>query len=317
MEPPLVSVICVCFNHDRFVGEAVLSVISQTWKNIEIIIVDDASTDRSAEVIRRLVGAYPFIKFIQLHENKGNCFAFNAGLKECKGSFIVDLSADDVFYPERIEKQLSYFRLFPDTGVVFTDAVYIDGNGNPLREHFGWLKKNRLLPIVPEGEVYREVLSRYFISSPTMLVRREVFDVIGGYDETLAYEDFDFWVRSARHFPYRCIHEVLTKVRKVQGSLSSRAYLRDDRQLESTYRVCVKAKSLNRNASEDAALAARVRYELRHAVFTGNLREAELFYTLLNDVTTARLSDRLIIALGRTGLPLLWIRRWYHRVRYM
>src|SRR5690606_27795969 len=101
------------------------------------------------------------------------------------------------------------------------------------------------------------------------------------YDESLAYEDFDFWVRSARTYKYAFQPQCLTKVRKVKASLSSKLYSKGDKQLESTYRVCLKAAHLNRSKQDKRALIIRLRYEARHAVLTSNQKEAKLFFDLL------------------------------------
>src|SRR5579859_1537102 len=106
MDQPLVSVICLCYNHRRFVKEAIESVLGQTYKNIELIVVDDCSTDGSVSVIKELIVQNPVIRFIPLNENRGNCKAFNEGYKLSSGKFVIDFSADDVMVSGRIEQQV-------------------------------------------------------------------------------------------------------------------------------------------------------------------------------------------------------------------
>ena len=123
----LVSVVCLCYNQKPYVKEAIQSVLDQTYKNIQVIVVDDGSTDGSAAAIKEIVSSHPKVLFIELKENIGNCKAFNIGWRQSKGDFIVDLAADDVLHPERIEKQIDFFnQLDSSYGVVFTDAIYID-----------------------------------------------------------------------------------------------------------------------------------------------------------------------------------------------
>lgn len=197
MEPPLVSVICLCYNHARFVREAVVSVVGQTYKNLQVIVADDNSNDGSVSEIQKLKAEYPFLEILLLTHNVGNCKAFNSAFKLAKGKFIIDFATDDVMMPDRIEKQVLYFEQSDQhVGVVFTDATYIDEAGKFIRNHFPYLLKKKLITHIPQGDVYRDVLSTYFIPGPTMMVRREVLDFLGGYDEELTYEDFDFWVRS-------------------------------------------------------------------------------------------------------------------------
>jgi len=310
MQRPLVTVICLCYNHERFVTQAVESVLKQSYPSIQLIIVDDASTDGSVPVIQGLLQQRHDITFIGLKENVRNCRAFNIGLAQAKGKYIVDLSADDVFHSERIEKQVRLFeQLGPDYGVVFTDAEFIDDNGASLGKHFANLFRRKLIDHIPEGDVYRQVLRRYFISAPTMLVRKEAFDALQGYDENLAYEDFDFWVRSSREFKYAAIDEALTFVRRTKNSLSSKLYQPGDKQLHSTYLVCEKAFGMNRTPEEMMALAERIRYEMKHAVITNNMSEAKLFYELLQRTDKPRWLDEMLMKAGR-ALPMKKIRRW-------
>lgn len=317
MVNPLVTVICLCYNHERFVREALESVFQQTYPNIEIIVVDDASTDGSRDVIKKTVEAHPGVKLHFLGKNLGICRAFNAGWRIATGEFIVDFAADDVLLPERIEKQVRYFQTVGKKhGVVFTDAIYIDEHGAEVRRHFEYLRKHKLISNVPEGDVYTDVIERFFIAAPTMLVRREVLEALDGYDETLAYEDFDFWVRSSREFSYGFLNESLTRIRVSPGSLSRKMYAADDKQVHSTYLICRKIARLNRNERETEALRKRLRYELRHCVLTGNSKEAALFYRLLAESGTPDLFSAIMIRLNNVGIPLSWLRRIYHRLKY-
>lgn len=317
MSRPLVSVICLCYNHERFVQEAVESVLAQTYPAIEIIVVDDGSADGSVAVIQRLAAVYPQLRVLALPQNIGNCAAFNRGLALSHGEYVVDFSTDDVLLPNRIERQVATFAsLDTSYGVIFTDAIYIDEQGRSFRKHFDYLFSKGLLDHIPQGDVYTDVLRRYFICSPTMLVRRAVLDALGGYDASLAYEDFDFWVRSSRIYKYALLNEPLTKVRRGHRSLSSTLYTPGDRQLASTYVICRKALALNRTEADARALLWRVRYEFRQAVLTGNDHEAGLFYALLKELHPPRPADRLLNIISRWRIPLRGMLALYHRARF-
>lgn len=145
---PLVSVICLCYNHEQFVQEALESVFSQTYPHIEIIVVDDASTDTSVAVISEVLAKHQghSIKTRFLSENQGNCKAFNEGFALAQGKYVIDFATDDVLIPDRIGKQVQYFESLPDSfGVVFTEAAYIDSKGQHLYYHF----KDRFSNIYP------------------------------------------------------------------------------------------------------------------------------------------------------------------------
>ncbi len=269
MNTPLVSIICLSYNHERFVAEAIESVFRQTYSPIQLIVVDDHSTDQSASVIEDILSGHPEVEFFPLASNEGNCKAFNRGFEKTKGEFIIDLAADDVLEPERVEKGLKALQeAGKDTGVHFSNAQLIDENGTSMGYHADRSQS------IPQGDIYKEVLSRYFISTPTMMTRREVFEKLGGYDESLAYEDFDFWVRSSRYFRYIYSPEALVKRRVLTSSMGKNQYKRGSAQLASTLKVCEKALALNRTPDERHALRKRMRYEMRKALTLGELRIA-------------------------------------------
>ena len=317
MDQPQVSVICLCYNHERFVKEAIESVLNQTYPNIQLIIVDDGSIDGSVPIIQKIEDQNPGIKFLSLKKNLGNCKAFNQGWKLATGQFVIDFSTDDVMLPDRIEKQVDFFlRQNDKTGVVFTDAIYIDADGKPFKNHYDHLFNNKLLGHIPVGNIFRDVLTTYFISSPTMMVRKEVLDSLGGYDEELAYEDFDFWVRASRDFHFAFLNEKSTKVRKASGSMSSGWYVPGDPQLHSTYLVCMKARLLCRDEEDRNALRWRVLYEFKQSVFSGNKIESKLFAQLLKSLGVIPFSFYVIQLVSALPFPWASLRKKYHQFIY-
>lgn len=263
MSLPGVTVICLCHNQGRFVREAILSVMDQTWKNTELLVVDDASTDDSVEVIREMVTRYPAIRFIPLSRNVGNCKAFNHALKQATGEFVIDLAADDILLRDRVSKGVEALaKAGNGCGINFTDADWISEHGEHLYRHSDRFPH----ATIPQGNIYKELIARFFICSPTMMSRRWVLEALGGYDEDLAYEDFDFWIRSSRNFDYCYTPEVLVKKRVVKNSMSQKQFSLFSPQLKSTYRVCEKVMALNRNREEQRALGKRMLYEMRVCV---------------------------------------------------
>lgn len=313
---PLVSIICLCHNHKRFLQEAIDSVLDQTYPNIEIIVVDDASTDGSKALLKDICNQNNLL-FIDIPKNIGNCAAFNKGFFLSKGKYVIDFATDDVMVPERIESQVHFFeKQKKEVGVVFSNAHFIDEKGKLKGIHYGVDDKKGMIADVPQGNVYADLLSSYFISPPTMMVHRKVLEDLNGYDETLTYEDFDFWVRSSRDYEYAFQPEVLTKVRKLNSSLSSKLYQPGDQQLMSTYRVCLKAVELNRTKIEKDALIKRLRYEARHAVLTGNHKEAALFLGLLKQQEGMNLGAYLLKWLNTLRFSFPKLRKLYLKIRY-
>jgi glycosyltransferase involved in cell wall biosynthesis len=265
---PLVSVIAVCYNHERFVRDALTSVVQQTYDNIELIVVDDASTDGSARVIQSFVNDHPNVDFIIHTVNKGNCATFNSGFARAKGDFVIDLATDDILLPERIATGVAEFqRRDLSWGVQYTDARFIDEDGKPAGYHSDKYPHRSN----PDGDIYRELVTRYFVCSPTMMIRTEVLRRLNGYDESLAYEDFDFWIRSSRDFRYFYTPHAVVLRRLVKGSMSDRQFRRGNLQQESTFKVCEKILALNRSEEERQALNSRIGYELRQAISRGDL----------------------------------------------
>jgi glycosyltransferase involved in cell wall biosynthesis len=278
----LFTIICLCYNHAKYISEAIESILNQSYTNLEIIIVDNGSRDNSQKLIKYLATDKADIELILLNENIGNCRAFNLGLAESGGEFIIDLSADDILLPDRIREGLKSFEENGEEyGVNFTDALYIDDTGKKIGYHYNRDQKGLLLDPVPEGDLYTELLARYFICTPTMMIRKSVFDKLGGYDENLIYEDFDFWIRSGKITKYCYTDKALVKKRILKNSLSSHQYKWNSKMLNSTYLVCLKAEKQNETESETEALCQRSKYEFRKALLSGNLRDAYNFSTLL------------------------------------
>lgn len=254
------TVICLSFNHEEFVEEALYAVINQTYSPIELIIVDDASEDGSVALINEFVKKYPTSKFIRHERNMGNCISFNQGFKLSDGKYIIDLAADDVLMPDRIEAGVKALEeAGNDFGVQFSDAELIDDAGAPGGLHSDKYPHDS----IPQGDIYLDVINRYFICSPTMLIKREVLEHLQGYDETLAYEDFDFWVRSSRQYKYLYLPSALVKRRILHNSMKQDQFRRGSAQLKSTLEICKKIKVLNKNEVEKAALKKRLLYEIK------------------------------------------------------
>jgi glycosyltransferase involved in cell wall biosynthesis len=260
MEPPLVSVVCLSYNQAKFIEEAVHSVLNQTYPNIELIVTDDASTDLTPEKIKQLKETYPQIKTLLLTENVGNCKAFNKAMALTKGNYLIDLAADDVLLPTRIEEGVKTLqRAGNEFGVHFSDAEWISESGGHLYFHSDKFPHNT----IPQGNIYKEVISRYFICPPTVMFSREVIDFLGGYDESLAYEDFDFLIRSSRQFKFAYTSNVLVKKRVVKNAMAGKQFRVFSNDSLTTYTVCKKILSLNQTTAEQRALRKRILYEIK------------------------------------------------------
>ncbi|MEP2024215.1 MAG: glycosyltransferase [Reichenbachiella sp.] len=304
MKKPLVSVICLCYNQSKFVIESLDSVLNQNYDSVELIIVDDASTDGSKKVIKNWLKNYPEVPFLDLPKNLGNTEAFNQGLSLAKGKYIIDLAADDMLLNNRIAEQVIFFeKQRANVGVIYSDTHYMDENGHLLYTHFEGLN---LVPF--EGDVYERLIDTYFVPTPTMMVRSDVLTELSGYDESLAYEDFDFWIRSSRKWHYAYQPEVLTATRLVSGSQSTFFYHQNDKKLFSTLKVCRKIQHLNKCKEEDLALSRRVKYEIRHAFLAGKKAELNGFFSLLKELSHIPIKYKVIQCIGQLGFNWNWMK---------
>jgi glycosyltransferase involved in cell wall biosynthesis len=316
---PEVTVICTCYNHASFIGESLLAVIQQTYSSIQLIVIDNASTDESRRVIQEFVDQHPQIIFLRNTHNIGLCRAFNQGLGEATGKYIIDLAADDVMPPDRIEKQVNAFEKLPkDYAVVFSNAAYIDASGKKLGYHYALGANNRAEGIVPSGDIYKEILRRYFICTPTIMMRKSVLMKLGGYDENLSYEDFDFFIRSAHDYKYYYLDEVLMYKRVLEGSLATQFYRVGNSMLKSSWEVCNKAYDLSRSQEEYDLLADRIRGFIKKCFVAEDAKQAAEFRKLLNYIEDPGWETDLLVMLCRLHLPVNWLyqryAKWYsHR----
>jgi glycosyltransferase involved in cell wall biosynthesis len=258
METPQVTIICICYNQERFVEEAIKSVFDQTYQKIQLIVMDDGSTDGSAIRIKNSLVEHPEVLFIHHASNMGYTKTLNEAVALATGEFIIDLAADDVLLPNRVKVGVTELeRAGSEFGVHFSDGEIMNEAGIFLRNHSDRFPHHA----VPQGDVYLSLISTYFILSPTIMYRKKVIESIGGYDPDLAFEDFDFLVRASRNFLFCYSPQALIRKRIVKGSLSDLQFRRGSKQRWSTLKVCEKILKLNKNAAEHIALKKRVRYE--------------------------------------------------------
>ncbi|WP_069660395.1 glycosyltransferase family 2 protein [Arcticibacter eurypsychrophilus] len=210
---PLVSVIVPCYNHSKFVETCILSVINQTYKNIELIVIDDGSTDNSFEVLTQLRKKYVF--HLERQTNMGLCKTLNKAIKLlAKGDFIACLASDDYWANEKIDRQIEVFIRQPELGFIFTKAMKFNTSGI-ISE----------IPIKKRIECnFGELLLDDFVPALTVLAKRHVIIEMGGYDENLYFEDWDMWLKIANKYPFHFIPINLAFYRIHSTNMSSNYY---------------------------------------------------------------------------------------------
>ncbi len=300
---PLVTVICTCYNHADYVEEAIASVFAQSYPHIQLIVVDNFSSDRSVEIIQHALFSFPGTLFIQNKENKGICRAFNEAVAFAKGKYLIDLAADDVLLPDRIEKQVQAFEQLPASyALLYSNIAYIDPQGTLLHAHF----KPSETP--PEGDVFASLLEKHFLPSPSTIFKTDVFLSLGGYNIQLAFEDFDYWIRCARQHAFAYLPILSTKKRILPHSLSMEFYsTRSDRMLESTWVTFHWAYAHLNNRQEEIAFVKGASYYFRQSVLLGHFQTAKKFHALFPSRKTKFSSTTLFcLVLFYLRLDLSW-----------
>ena len=253
---PGVSVIIPAYNRGWALRAAIDSVQAQTYRDYELIVVDDGSTDDTPEIL----DAYgPDVTVIR-QANAGVSAARNAGIREAKGALIAFLDSDDRWLPEKLSVQVDFFDARPDALICQTEEIWIR-NGkrvNPKKVH----KK-------PSGRIFRASLALCLVSPSAVMLRRSLFDEIGGFDESLpACEDYDLWLRiSARHPVYLIATPLIIKTGGHPDQLSRMPGL--DR-----YRIAAIQKILAAGrVSEGRRKAAVEMLQSKAAIYAGGCRK--------------------------------------------
>lgn len=264
---PLVSVICLCYNHEDFVIETLESVLLQTYKNVELIIVDDCSKDTSRTIIEKWNTNNIAKHVIFNDQNLGMTKAFNKGISLAKGKYIIDLAADDVLHPNSIENHIANFKKNNfKIGVSYGNAESIDKNSNHIEYRYPVNKDFKVIDHPGEGDLYAKILERFFISSPSLMTHIEVYKKLNGYDPNLFFEDFDFLVRSSRLYPFFFCDTIVIQKRVLKNSMSSSIFERNKGAYlhrKTFFKIYVKAFTLNKTRQENIALVKRLLRELK------------------------------------------------------
>ena len=274
---PLVTIICLCYNQQEYILESLFSVINQDYPSIELIIVDDCSTDNSKAVIEKWRIDFPKIEFITNDFNLGSTKSFNKALKKANGEFIIDLAADDVLLPHCVSSQINAFKntAYKNIGIVYGNAELITEKGVFDSYYFPVNHLKKVITPRITGDIYESILAGGdCMCSVSSMAKKTVFDSLNGYDESLAYEDLDFWIRASRIYDFDFIDEILIQKRTVENSLGTHFFKKNDakgRKINhSTYLILKKAIALNKTKKENKAVLKRIHFELILAYKTAN-----------------------------------------------
>ncbi len=215
MSEPLVSVIIPVFNAQAFIRETLESILAQSYKSLEIIVVDDGSTDDSAVTI---ASYKPKVRYVYQPSTRNAAIPRNVGLQYCQGDLITFFDADDIMLEDKIEKQVDFLRRHPDVSMILTDYVNFTVNSNAKQTHFetcqdlyAFLQRaSSSQECILQPEQARSFLTKEnFSIADSPLLRKELIQKTGAFDEhTTPSEDFEFVYRTALDHPIGLLNRI-------------------------------------------------------------------------------------------------------------
>lgn len=205
----LVSIVLCTYNRENLIGNAIESVLAQTYTSWELFIIDDGSSDHTDEVVKQYTD--PRIHYIKMEKNRFYCYAANYGLKYCKGEYIAFLNSDDAWFPHKLEKQIGFMEHHLDYGACFTEVVLTDNEGKDISEEC-----DSMCQLFATRKSNQAEWLQFFLyhgnslCHPSALIRKYVLDEIGNFN--LYYcqlADFDLWARIVTKYPIDVLPEPL------------------------------------------------------------------------------------------------------------
>ena len=237
VDSPKVSVIVPTYNRADRLERALNSIVSQTYQDFELIVVDDGSTDKTYQLMK----SFPKAQYFYIKKNSGVSKARNVGLAFAKGELICFLDSDDLWKEKKIQIQSLWLENNKDSQICYTDEIWVR-NGvrvNPMNRHRKY-----------SGDIFRHCLGLCIVSPSSVMIRAKLFDEIGNFDESLpACEDYDLWLRIASKYAFHFIEEPLIIKYGGHSDQLSKKYWGMDR-----FRVVALKKLLDQNSLDKEKL---------------------------------------------------------------
>lgn len=217
MTKPTVSVVIPTYNRSEYISRAVQSVLDQSFADLEVIIVDDCSTDETRDVVDKIKAKDKRVKYHRLEKNQGAPKARNTGIKLAQGKYIGLLDDDDNWREDKLELQVGKFKNLPDEVALLYGAYKITYSRDDIED--------RVKRPTKRGDIFKDLLKKCLIGSPTVLVRAKAFEKVGGFDLKLkSCQDWDMWLRIAKEFKVDYVDEIVADY-----------YLRDEGQISRNF----------------------------------------------------------------------------------
>jgi glycosyltransferase involved in cell wall biosynthesis len=218
MSGPLVSVCIGAYNRKDYIRECVDSALGQTWANREVIVVDDASTDGTREILESYGRD---IRLILRDKNSGICpVTRNQAAQAARGGYVAFLDSDDKWYPQKLAKQVEFMEAHPDVPMCHTLCDVIDESSRVVGVRHG------VGVVPPTGMIFERLLEHCWVTISTVLARRELFDEVGWFNSDPPYgylgEDHEFFLRVSRNYPIGLVPEALAGFRKAGQGITAK-----------------------------------------------------------------------------------------------
>ena len=218
-----ISAIIATYNNASYLKEAVDSVLNQTYQDVEIIVVDDGSTDNTRDLIESMRSIHSRVIQYIYQKNQGPASARNTGMRAAQGKYISFLDADDTWLPDKLQKQVDVLEARPHVGFVYSDNFFIDEQGSVIE---GYIRKIKLV----NGNILLDLYLNFFLITSGIMMRKECIDSIGFFNEDLLVgEDYEYFLRLAKVYEAEVIVEKLWKRMIRKNSLSRQDYQLDAR----------------------------------------------------------------------------------------
>lgn len=215
---PLISIICICWNHEKYIFQCLNSILSQSYPNLEIIFIDNNSTDNSVKEAQKILSkSIKKYTVIERKENYGVSKNLNLAVSKCNGKYVMAISTDDWLTPDSIEKKITYLESNPQYALVYTNGYIYYENQDLI---IPYVNKN-----AQQGNIFKQLLKNNFIFIIGSVVNLETLKKIGLYNENTPIEDWDICLRIAQKHKIGFIDQKLAYYRKHDNNISNKLKL--------------------------------------------------------------------------------------------
>ncbi len=269
----VLTAVIINYNQGEYFAQCFQSVANQSFKDFELLVIDDCSSDNSAELIQKVIGIQPFsCEFIINEENKGICFNLNLALSKARGKYFTFIAADDWGSEDRFEHMIDLLeKSDKSVALCYSDAILVDRKGKLIAGSY--LKVYRPdLATPPEGDVFNALLNDNFIPAMATIIRTSLLREVGGFDNSLKVEDYDMWLRLSSKYKFIYDNKSICYYRILDNSLIRRIG-------SSKYEDWIKIylKHLNSNPKYDMIIKRKIATCCEFLYYTGS-REFGTFY---------------------------------------